>query len=190
MSLRKCKICNTTADKEEDLEYFVTDSSSKYGKKNKCKACESTQKKEEYSYKREKGDFLRKCLYCGVEAKTTADLEEFVNHSGATHGKRNMCIECKKKIDSSSERLEADKQRRYGVSILEYREAMNTSHCCEVCGSDKDLVYDHDHSLTGIEAFRGVLCRACNGAIGILGDTLEDLNRAVAYLKRYERRKK
>ena len=186
--LRKCKYCSLEAYDAADLELFVTDSSSKHGKKNKCKACESRIKKEKYDYKRPQGDYLRKCLYCGVEAHSVEDLEEFVNHSGGLHGKRNMCITCKKNIDSSYERKDAEKQRRYGVTLDEYEELMATSHCCEVCGSSEELVYDHDHSLTGAEAFRGVLCRACNGAIGILGDTLASLNRAVLYLQRYERR--
>lgn len=133
--------------------------------------------------------YIRKCKHCEVEAHTLEDLEEFVNHSEAAHGKRNMCIECKKIKDAAPERVEAEKQRRYGISHREYVEAMKTSHCCEICGSDKELCYDHDHTTTGVEAFRGVLCRACNGAIGILGDTLSDVNRAVAYLKRYERKK-
>lgn len=188
-TLRICKTCGLEACNEKDLEEFVTDIGSKYGKKNLCKVCDSKRKKESYTYKRPIGDYLRKCLYCGVEAHTEEDLEEFVNHSEARHGKRNMCLACKKKLDASPDRIEAAKQKRYGISQEEYEEAMSTSHCCEICGSDKELCYDHDHSKTGMEAFRGVLCRACNGAIGILGDTLPAINRAAAYLKRYERKK-
>ena len=181
--LRTCKKCGLIAQDEEDLEKFVTDMGSAYGKKNLCKKCDNTRRHIE------KPPYLRKCIYCGVEAHTEGDLEEFVNHSGAVHGKRNMCLECKKKIDRSPEREEQTKQRLYGVSQAEYIECMSTSHCCEICGSEQELVYDHDHSSTGLESFRGVLCRACNGAIGILGDKLSDLNRAVSYLKRYERKK-
>jgi Recombination endonuclease VII len=43
------------------------------------------------------------------------------------------------------------------------------------------LHLDHDHA-TG--AFRGWLCMCCNTAIGKLGDTVEGLNRAVAYIER------
>jgi len=187
MYTRRCKYCSKEAHTDSDLVYFVTDKHSKYGKKNLCLDCQKSRRT--YKKKRESGEYLRKCLYCGVEAKTLEDLEEFVNHSEATHGKRNMCITCKKRLDDTPERKSKEKQRRYGVSYEEYTQLMSTSHCCEICGDDKELVYDHDHSTTGVEAFRGVLCRACNGAIGILGDTLSDLNRAVAYLKRYERGK-
>lgn len=41
---------------------------------------------------------------------------------------------------------------------------------------------DHCHH-TGL--FRGWLCGKCNTAIGKLGDTLEGVKRAVAYLEKY-----
>lgn len=42
------------------------------------------------------------------------------------------------------------------------------------------LSVDHDHS-TG--AVRGILCNACNRALGTFGDTVEGLERALGYLK-------
>jgi hypothetical protein len=54
---------------------------------------------------------------------------------------------------------------------------------CELCNdpvSDKRrLALDHDHK-TG--AFRGWLCTSCNTGIGKLGDSIEGLMKAVAYL--------
>ncbi len=53
---------------------------------------------------------------------------------------------------------------------------------CECCGQvPKRWNIDHDHK-TG--AFRGWLCIGCNTAIGKLGDTVEGLKQAVAYLER------
>ena len=54
---------------------------------------------------------------------------------------------------------------------------------CECCKkpSDKALALDHDHE-TG--AFRGWLCHKCNLGIGRLGDTIEALEEALAYLRR------
>jgi len=187
MSIRVCKYCNSEANTYEDLVFFVTDSGSKYGKKNLCTTCQK--ERRTYVKKRASGDYLRKCLYCGVEAKTQEDLCEFVNHKDATHGKRNMCIECKKDKDSSPERRDSTFMRLYGVTAAEYDECMSTSHYCEHCGTDKKLCYDHDHDYRGVEAFRGVLCQACNGAVGILGDTLESINRMSNYLRRYEEKK-
>ena len=57
---------------------------------------------------------------------------------------------------------------------------------CECCGRSatagkRRLAIDHCH-LT--RRFRGWLCGQCNVGIGMLGDTLEGVSRAVDYLKR------
>jgi hypothetical protein len=56
---------------------------------------------------------------------------------------------------------------------------------CDLCGSSGPrMAIDHDH-VTGV--FRGVICaRTCNRALGILGDSIEGVERALAYLKRSE----
>jgi hypothetical protein len=52
---------------------------------------------------------------------------------------------------------------------------------CYNCGrTDKKLVFDHDHETL---AHRGWLCDNCNRSIGMLGDTIESLDRAIRYLK-------
>ncbi len=50
---------------------------------------------------------------------------------------------------------------------------------CPICLKTKDLVWDHDHA-TGAQ--RGWLCRSCNMHLGALGDSVEALDRARAYL--------
>lgn len=54
---------------------------------------------------------------------------------------------------------------------------------CECCGRlpGTVLCLDHDH-VTG--KFRGWLCNQCNRALGLFGDSLADLTRAVQYLAR------
>jgi len=53
---------------------------------------------------------------------------------------------------------------------------------CEICGNaEEGLCVDHCHETGQI---RGVLCRRCNRAIGQLGDNLEAVRKAVAYLER------
>ena len=55
---------------------------------------------------------------------------------------------------------------------------------CECCGKVDKLFIDHFHSLDLEKAyFRGYICRSCNSGIGMLGDSREGLERAVAYLK-------
>jgi len=50
---------------------------------------------------------------------------------------------------------------------------------CELCGSDKRIMFDHDHS-TG--KFRGWLCHNCNSALGHSRDNPELLYKMIAYL--------
>jgi hypothetical protein len=56
---------------------------------------------------------------------------------------------------------------------------------CAICGitpeREASWHVDHDHE-TG--AVRGVLCIDCNHGIGKLGDSIERLERAIAYLRR------
>ncbi len=63
---------------------------------------------------------------------------------------------------------------------------------CEICGRPPEgrggnaqvLHLDHCHE-TG--AFRGWLCTKCNLALGALGDNIEGLRKALAYLERFEK---
>jgi hypothetical protein len=55
---------------------------------------------------------------------------------------------------------------------------------CECCGTPlvKGKVHlDHDH-VTG--KFRGWLCNSCNLGIGALGDSIDGVKKALAYLRR------
>lgn len=53
--------------------------------------------------------------------------------------------------------------------------------CAQPCTKNKVLCLDHCHDTS---RFRGWLCSRCNRGIGLLGDSLPDLQRAVAYLQR------
>lgn len=46
-------------------------------------------------------------------------------------------------------------------------------------GRDQDVDIDHDHVT---EQVRGLVCKKCNTGIGLLGDTIEGVERALAYL--------
>lgn len=54
---------------------------------------------------------------------------------------------------------------------------------CDCCGNKhhKSLVLDHDHDTL---AFRGWICEPCNHGIGKLGDNIEGLEKALAYLRK------
>jgi DNA-directed RNA polymerase specialized sigma subunit len=110
----------------------------------------------------------------------------FAKDSGSRYGRRNLCKECSNKKNREDTKATQYKHKhqlakRYHITPEEYVECMSTSNCCEICSSTDNLCYDHDHNTM---KFRGVLCRSCNKAIGLLGDTVEGLQKAVDYLER------
>lgn len=72
--------------------------------------------------------------------------------------------------------------RRYGITVEEYdlmKAAQNG--VCKLCHHPtRKLDVDHCHE-TG--AVRGLLCMQCNHALGILGDNVEGLKRALKYVQ-------
>lgn len=52
---------------------------------------------------------------------------------------------------------------------------------CEICFTQQDLCWDHDHT-TG--DFRGTLCSKCNTGIGFMRDDVKILQQAIIYLEK------
>lgn len=82
--------------------------------------------------------------------------------------------------------------RKYKLSIPEYDAMLAAQgHVCAICKKaetvtvrDKvrELCVDHDHATNKV---RGLLCARCNRGIGYLGDSIENLASALAYLRSY-----
>lgn len=60
------------------------------------------------------------------------------------------------------------------------------NNTCAICSREPDplkrsslLAIDHDHETGNV---RGLLCISCNAALGMLGDNIEGLERALSYL--------
>lgn len=75
----------------------------------------------------------------------------------------------------------------YGLSMKDFSEMLNIQNgvcmiCKKVCSSGQRLSVDHDHK-TGKN--RGLLCRKCNSGLGLFGDSVELLQKAIDYLKFY-----
>ena len=93
----------------------------------------------------------------------------------------------KEKISKS--RKDRYTRKEYGISLEEYNKKFIEQTTCEICGITAEnspmptLNYDHCHT-TG--KFRGILCRSCNQAIGLLGDTASNLKKAYDYLLKAE----
>ena len=134
-------------------------------------------------------DALRTCKDCNLTANTEEELNLFVKCIRHTNGRRNLCYKCENKRENKWRAKNGDsilrKRRKhyaekvYGTTYEKYQERMASSDKCEVCGSKDKLCYDHDHQNM---QFRGVLCNKCNRSIGILGDTVESIQKVLFYL--------
>ncbi len=89
--------------------------------------------------------------------------------------------------------LKAHHIKQYGLTIEQYEQMEEyQDHRCKICGIhesknaiDKNgtvrrLAIDHDHNTGQI---RGLLCSACNTALGSFKDSVDSLKRAILYLE-------
>lgn len=99
------------------------------------------------------------------------------------HDRREQRLEGMRRYDEAARSDGRYHVRKLNVALDAAREALaRKPDSCEICGSRRPLVFDHDHD-TGL--FRGWLCKNCNAGLGQFGDTLEGLRAAVAYLERH-----
>jgi len=79
--------------------------------------------------------------------------------------------------------------KRYGITLEDYNSMFSDQEGkCAVCGKHqtelkRSLAVDHCHST---DTVRGLLCRNCNTAIGMLNDDIENLRCAILYLNRFQ----
>lgn len=92
-----------------------------------------------------------------------------------------------RKTTCKEKRKDYDLFRNYRITSQEYLQMLadqdfSCSICkCNVTGTGKVLVVDHDHSTGKV---RGLLCGQCNSGLGMFKDSKENLAEAIKYLKR------
>lgn len=93
--------------------------------------------------------------------------------------RRGDCIKCNKAAGKG--KTEAMKLAK---SLgLPYKAPPGTK--CQLCDTTKDIVFDHDHATN---TFRGWLCDPCNRSMGVLGDNLPGLIKAVNYINQVDKK--
>lgn len=140
----------------------------------------------------------KRCRVCGEEKLAT----EFWGDRTAPDRKQSACKPCSKAQtaawrERNPEAARGIRDRRqdrardewrnwkYGLTPEDHARMLEAQgYVCALCGKPpkgRQLAVDHDHS-TGV--VRGLLCSPCNTGLGKLGDSIEGLERALAYLRR------
>ena len=141
---------------------------------------------------------------CSV-CKQDLPLEDFHRSKSSRDGRGYRCAKCdysaqkeykKRRYETYKvQRRTVQRKHKYGLTDEQFTKLLG-DQCgkCACCGVELDdswtrqhkhnkLVIDHDHK-TGL--VRGLLCTMCNKGLGLLGDNLEGLQKAVDYLKKHE----
>lgn len=77
---------------------------------------------------------------------------------------------------------------RYGVTLEQYNAMIKAQGGkCAICDTEQELLkrsleVDHSHKTLAV---RGLLCRRCNLALGIVDDSIDVLRSAILYLERW-----
>lgn len=81
--------------------------------------------------------------------------------------------------------------RKYGINLADYKEILDKQEGnCAICGNPEtdirngevcNLAVDHNHETGEV---RGLLCRSCNTALGLLKDDVTILKAAIDYLNK------
>lgn len=139
---------------------------------------------------------MKECIKCDNPS------EGFYKHRGTKDGLDTTCKLCMAKRAKERrsdpiigaqivERKRRSDLKKYGITpeiyAIMHEEQLGL---CDICmkpekrksyGKVHGLCVDHCHSTGKV---RGLLCSECNTGIGKLGDTIEGLEKALAYLKR------
>lgn len=125
------------------------------------------------------------CPTCEVEK----DASEFWKMSASRDGLQVKCKACQtayEKANYGPGRGRPGARARYfrqtyGLTEDQLAARKVDQGCvCAICGEHRGaLVVDHDHQ-TG--AIRGLLCHQCNRGLGMLGDSVDSITAALAYL--------
>ena len=126
------------------------------------------------------------CSKCSIEKKLT----EFSGNTSGTdafdkHGhryRRPECTKCSKNV--SKGKAEAKKKAKDMNISYAAPEGTLCGICNKASYSGNGIVFDHCHETN---LFRGYCCNSCNRSIGVLGDNVDGLLKALNYLLKNEK---
>lgn len=204
---RSCTKCAL----EKPLSEFSKAPRGKYGRKSTCKSCDSERAQRNFKSRalpaEEIGRRLadrrgasKRCRKCH-EIK---DRSEFHKSHDGTHGPvlKSICKIChaaqvREWYGRNTGRAASNKRRlaikqNYGLTLEQYDAMVAAQNgLCAICdrperaqrqGKVMRMPVDHCHKTGRI---RALLCHSCNRALGLLGDDVDLLRKAIEYLLRH-----
>ena len=125
----------------------------------------------------------KRCTKCGLEKS----LEEFCKKKKSKDGLSWHCSDCRREDNYKNKEGVRNSilYKKYGISSEEYDLILLEQDCrCAICGkkasdNKQRLAIDYSHETGNI---RGLLCSHCIKGIGLLGDSVYALRKAIKYL--------
>ena len=162
METRTCSKCKI----EKTLDKFSKDKNSSTGYTYQCKDCRNSKYKEYYLANPDK--IKQKNANNWLKRKEYYASEVGIASSRKAHLKRN-----------------------YNITLEEYQQmSSKQNHKCAICNStemnvkNKVLCVDHNHTTGNI---RALLCSSCNTGLGNFKDNIDLLQKAIQYIKIYDK---
>lgn len=186
--MNKCLHCKNYITK--DIEVHRTGRSKPDGV---CRLCRNERERRNRAakpipekYKRllqlneEANNGVRTCVTC----KILKPLEEYSANKDSRHTKCKLCVRAW--YYERAERIKESNRERY--HLIKYGLTADEADLlrlmnCQICNINSDMVIDHCHTLGVV---RGVLCRKCNSALGLLNHDKSILDNAIKYLGVYD----
>ncbi len=198
--MKTCTKCGV----EKPITDFVKDIRLSSGIRARCKTCSNTTARRSQQLRVEKFGYVKVSSKVCSTCKASFPATEFNKKPGTPDGLQPMCKGCKKVwnreqrlkklVENPGREIDAHLRKTYKISFEDYLEMERRQDSkCAVCGTTDSGTYrglnntksrfciDHDH-VTG--KIRGLLCLNCNTGIGRLGDNLEGVEAAAAYLRK------
>ena len=126
--------------------------------------------------------------YCS-KCKLEKDVKEFAK-GDRKDGTNYYCKVCNKIYRDSRKKeiREYQLQYKFGITLEEYeilatQQSNKCAICSQECPSGRNLAVDHCHTTGKV---RALLCIHCNQALGGFKDSLDLLEKAKEYLKKYD----
>lgn len=140
---------------------------------------------------------IKKCCIC----KKEKSLSDYHKDKNKKDGLSTQCRECgirrakmwaKKNPERARINSRNANRKRHGITKEKYRQLLiNQNNECKICKtSNERLCIDHDHKCCPSvyscgECIRGLLCRGCNLALGILKEDLDIIENMKKYIQTY-----